>query len=510
MNLKLKEKITESLSAVLPITAIVLIISIVLFPVDLGAVVIFFVGAVMLIIGMGFFQLGAEIAMTPLGEGIGVQMSKTHKVLVILFIGFLMGLIITVSEPDLQVLAQQVPAIPNMVLILTVSVGVGIFLALAIARIIFQVNLSTILTVLYIIIIGLSYLVQKDFIAVAFDSGGVTTGPMTVPFIMAMGVGLTSVRGDKNAANDSFGLVALSSIGPVMAVLFLGKFYTSTETSYSVASVASVRTTQDVAKIFLSGLPVYAREVLVSLAPIALVFFIFQLISRRYHRYQVKRISVGFLYTYLGLSLFLCGANIGFAPVGSLLGQKIVQLSTWLLMPIGMIIGYYIVKAEPAIQILNHQVEGVTNGAVSARSMNRCLSVGVSASVGLSMLRVVTGMPLHWIMIPGYILALVLSRLVPKMFVGISFDSGGVASGPMTTTFLLPLSIGACEAVGGNLMTDAFGVVSLVALTPLIAVQIMGVCYKLKLSRLEKAGFNEVEVPDDDIFEFEEEYKDDE
>lgn len=511
MNLKLKEKITESLSAVLPITAIVLVISIVLFPVDLGAIVIFFVGAVMLIVGMGFFQLGAEMSMTPLGEGIGVQMSKTHKIFIILLIGFLMGLIITISEPDLQVLAQQVPAIPNMVLIMTVSVGVGIFLALAIARIVFQINLSTILIVLYIIIIGMSYLIPKDFIAVAFDSGGVTTGPMTVPFIMAMGVGLTSVRGDKNAANDSFGLVALSSIGPVIAVLFLGKFYTSTETAYTVASVASVKTTHDVVRVFLTGLPSYAKEVFFSLTPIALVFFLFQLISHRYHRYQIKRIGVGFLYTYLGLALFLCGANIGFAPVGSLLGQKIALLNIWLLMPIGMIIGYYIVKAEPVIQILNHQVEGVTNGAVSARSMNRCLSVGVAASVGLSMLRVVTGMSLHWIIIPGYILALILSRLVPKMFVGISFDSGGVASGPMTTTFLLPLSIGACEAIGGNLMTDAFGVVSLVALTPLIAVQIMGLQYRYKLSKAEKAIFTEVDVLDeiDDIYEFEEEYGND-
>jgi len=511
MNLKLKEKITESLSAVLPITAIVLVISIVLFPVDLGAIVIFFVGAIMLIIGMGFFQLGAEMAMTPLGEGIGVQMSKTHKVFAILLIGFLMGLIITMSEPDLQVLAQQVPAIPNMTLILTVSVGVGIFLALAIARIIFQVNLSTILIALYIIIIGMSFLVPKDFIGVAFDSGGVTTGPMTVPFIMAMGVGLTSVRGDKNAANDSFGLVALSSIGPVMAVLFLGKFYTSTETAYTVANVASVKTTHDVVRVFLTALPSYAKEVLFSLMPIAVVFFLFQAICHRYHRYQLKRISVGFLYTYFCPSKEPTGANIGFAPVGSLLGQKIALLNIWLLMPIGMIIGYYIVKAEPAIRILNHQVEGVTNGAVSARSMNRCLSVGVSVSIGLSMLRLVAGIPLHRIVVPGYIFALVLSRLVPKMFVGISFDSGGVASGPMTTTFLLPLSIGACEAMGGNLMMDAFGVVSLVALTPLIAVQIMGLQYQHKLNKKEKTVFTEVERSDeiDDIYEFEEEYGDD-
>lgn len=388
-----------------------------------------------------------------------MQISKSRQLVVIAAIGFSMGLIITVSEPDLQVLAQQVPSIPNMTLILTVAVGVGIFLAVAIIRIIFQIPLSTILIVLYIGLIGMSCFVPKEFMAVAFDSGGVTTGPMTVPFIMAMGVGLASVRGDKNASSDSFGLVALSSIGPVLAVMLLGCF--------------------------------------------------FQLFSRRYQKRQVKRILIGFAYTYIGLVLFLCGVNVGFAPVGSFLGKEIGAASwRWLLVPIGMLIGYYIVKAEPAIQVLNHQVEGVTNGAVSAKSMNRCLSVGVSVSVGLAMMRVLTGLPIYWIVIPGYVIALVMSRLVPKMFVGIAFDSGGVASGPMTTTFLIPLSIGACETVGGNLVTDAFGVVALVALTPLIAVQIMGIQYQLVVKQSGGASAGTVQerpvFAEDDIYDFEE------
>lgn len=507
MNQKLKEKIVESLSAVLPITGIVLIISVLLVPVDLGAMVMFLVGAVMLVIGMGFFQLGAEISMTPLGEGIGVQISKTRNIILVILIGFFMGAIITLSEPDLQVLAQQVPAIPNLVLVLTVAVGVGFFLAVAILRILFQIKLSTILMVLYALILILSFFVPKDFVAVAYDSGGVTTGPMTVPFIMAMGVGLASVRSDKNAANDSFGLVALSSVGPILAVLILGGFYKSAEAVYEMAEVPSVKTTRDVIWTFWKSLPPYIREVLVSLIPIVGVFLLFQLVSRRFRSRQLKRISIGLIYTYLGLVFFLCGVNVGFAPVGVLLGQEIAQLKqSWLLVPIGMLIGYYIVKAEPAIQVLNHQVEDVTDGAISAKLMNRCLSIGVSVSVGLAMLRVLTGLPIQWIVIPGYILALVLSCMVPKLFVGIAFDSGGVASGPMTSTFLLPLSIGACEAVGGNLMTDAFGVVALVALTPLIAVQIMGIQYQYKL---KKAGEAEIVGPvpvaaADDIFDFEE------
>lgn len=512
MNQKLKEKILESLSAVLPITGIVLLLSILLVPVDIGAMVMFIAGAVMLVIGMGFFQLGAEMAMTPLGEGIGVQISKTRNIFLVFFIGFFTGLIITVSEPDLQVLAQQVPSIDNLTLILTVAVGVGMFLALAILRILFQINLSTILIILYVILIGLSFLVPKDFLAVAFDSGGVTTGPMTVPFIMAMGVGLASVRGDKNASSDSFGLVALSSVGPVLAVLILGLFFRPTQASYTASAIADVATTRDVIWEFLISMPPYVREVMISLLPVVGVFVLFQSVSHRYKRRQVTRVMVGFLYTYIGLVLFLCGVNAGFAPVGSSIGNDIASAAwKWLLVPIGMLIGYYIVKAEPAIQVLNHQVESVTNGAVSAKSMNRCLSIGVSVSVGLAMLRVLTGLPIYWIVIPGYAIALILSRLVPKMFVGIAFDSGGVASGPMTTTFLLPLSIGACDAVGGNLMANAFGVVALVALTPLIAVQIMGMLYQYRLKAAGRAAVGEAGVLDamDEIIEFEEGYQND-
>lgn len=481
MNVKLKEKISESLAAVLPITGIVLMLSIFLIPMELGSVVMFLTGAFMLIIGMGFFQLGAEMAMTPIGEGVGVQISKMQKLLTVLLTGFLMGVIITVSEPDLQVLAGQVPSVPNAVLIFTVAVGVGLFLALAIVRIRYKISLSMLLIICYLALILVSMFVPKEFLAVAFDSGGVTTGPMTVPFIMAMGVGLASVRSDKNAANDSFGLVALSSVGPILAVLILGCFFKPTEAAYSLTDVATVVTTQDVARVFAQGLPLYAKEVLLSLVPILWVFLIFQWFTKRYHGLQVKRIIIGFGYTYVGLVLFLCGANIGFAPVGAYLGKELAGVPfRWILVPIGALIGYYIVKAEPAIQVLNHQVEAVTNGAISVKMMNRCMQISVAASVGLAMLRVLTGISIQWFVIPGYLIALVLSRFVPDIFIGIAFDSGGVASGPMTSTFLLPLSIGVCEALGGNLMTDAFGVVALVALTPLIAIQLMGLVYKLK------------------------------
>ena len=511
MNPKLIEKLKESLAAVVPITLIVMGISVLLVPLELGTVVMFFVGALMLIVGMGFFQLGAEISMTPMGKGIGSELAGSRRLPVILGVGFLMGAIITMAEPDLQVLANQVPAIPNRVLVLTVAVGVGVFLALAILRILLKIRLSVLLMCLYLGLIVLSFFVPADFLAVAFDSGGVTTGPITVPFIMAMGVGLASVRGDKSAGDDSFGLVALSSVGPVLAVLVLGCFYDPGQASYSLSDVAEVATTRDVARVFALEVPGYAAEVLTSFLPIAGVFVVFQLISRRYRARQIRQILVGFLYTYVGLVLFLCGVNVGFSPVGAALGQALAASAwRWLLFPLGMLIGYFIVKAEPAVYVLNKQVEEVTDGAISAQAMGMALSAGVSISVGLAMVRVLTGISILWFLIPGYAVAIGISFVVPKLFTAIAFDAGGVASGPMTATFLLPLAQGACVAVGGNIVTDAFGVVAMVAMTPLITVQLMGLAAQLKTGRRRAARAAEpalagvaayADWPDDDIIE---------
>lgn len=478
VNEKLKEKIKESLSSVLPITVIVLLLSVSLVPMEIGTLALFLMGAVLLIVGMGLFQLGAEMAMTPLGQGVGGRLMKSKRVILIVLVSFLMGVIITIAEPDLQVLANQVASIPNQVLIWTVAVGVGLFLVVAVLRILFHISLSKMLLVFYILLFLLSFFSPDAFTAVAFDSGGVTTGPMTVPFIMALGVGLSAARSDRDGASDSFGLVALCSVGPILMVLLLGIFYNPTDAAYTATEIPRIDTSYDVIMQFVSFLPQYGKEVLISMLPVAGVFVIFQLFTRSYHKRQVLKIAVGFVYTILGLILFLTGVNVGFAPVGSLLGSGLGESAfKWLLIPIGIVIGYYIVKAEPAVQILNEQVEELTGGTISRRMMNTALSAGVACAVALAMVRVLTGINIYWIIIPGYAIALVLSRLVPSVFVGIAFDSGGVASGPMTSTFLLPLAMGACAAVGGNVVTDAFGVVALVAMAPLIAIQIMGLIY---------------------------------
>ena len=471
----------------LPILLIVGLLCLSVSPVSPDLLLSFFLGSILIIVGMGIFTLGAETSMTPIGNRIGTSLTKSRNLPLILLVSLVLGFSITIAEPDLQVLAETVPHINNTVLLVTVGLGVGFFLAVCMLRIIRGIRLRWLLLLFYGVVFVLAALADSDFLSVAFDSGGVTTGPMTVPFILALGVGVSNIRSDRKAEADSFGLVALCSIGPILAVLLLGCFFNPQNAAYTPTVVPEVATTKDVALTFAGGLPHYMTEVAMSILPIVAVFFIFQMMTHRYQKRQRRRVMVGFAYTYAGLVLFLCGVNVGFGPVGTVLGRSLAQPGyKWLLVPIGMLIGFFIVKAEPAIQVLNRQIQSVTSGAISARAMNRCLSIGVSVSVGLAMLRVVTGIPVAYILLPGYVLALGLSFVVPPIFVGIAFDSGGVASGPMTTTFLLPLSIGACETLGGNVMTDAFGVVALVALTPLIAVQLMGVAYRIKMSRVEK------------------------
>jgi hypothetical protein len=478
MNKVLKEKIMEAFSSVLPITAIVLIASVVLAPMPSGTVLMFLAGAALLIIGMGFFTLGADMAMMPMGEGIGIQLTKSSKLALMLLVSFVMGTIITIAEPDLQVLARQVPSIPPMDLILIVALGVGLFLAFAILRILLKIRLSVLLVIFYAVTFTVACFAPSTFIPVAFDSGGVTTGPITVPFILAMGIGVASIRSDKNSQEDSFGLVSLCSVGPILAVLLLGIFYKPGSAEVESAVVHEAATSRDVVKFFALELPHYLEDVLKALAAIVVFFVVFQLISRRYKKYQIARIAVGFLYTLIGLVVFLTGVNVGFIPVGHLLGTQLAASSfKWVLIPFGMLVGYFIVAAEPAVHVLNKQVEEISSGAITQKMMTRGLSIGMAAALGITMTRILLGIPIMWILIPGYTFALVLTFFVPRIFTGIAFDSGGVCSGPMTSTFLLPLAMGTCEGAGRDLMIDAFGIVAIVAMTPLIVIQIMGLLY---------------------------------
>ena len=489
LNKQLTEKIQESMASVLPITAIVFLLSISIAPLDPGTLVLFLFGAILLVGGMGLFTLGVDMSMIPMGEGVGVVLSKHRLLILPVFAYFLLGVLTTMAEPDLQVLAKQVSAIPGTVLILTVAVGVGLFLAAATLRIRWGFPLRRLLLFFYGLVFLLAFLAPENFIPVSFDSGGVTTGPITVPFIMSLGLGIASTRSDKNSASDSFGLISLCSIGPILCVLLLGIIYRPEPASASINTVPTISTTAQAAQYFFHSFPEYLEEVAMALFPIAGLFLVFQTTTRRFKRGMLLRIGLGLLYTYAGLVLFLCGVNVGFMPAGQLIGATIAGgAEKWLLIPIGMLIGYYIVKAEPAVAVLTKQVEEVSNGSISHRAMGLALSIGVCVSVGLAMVRVLTGLNIFWLLIPGYAVSLGLTFLVPSIFTGIAFDSGGVASGPMTATFLLPFAQGACHALGGNMMIDAFGIVAMVAMTPLATIQIMGlssvVRHKLARRRL--------------------------
>ena len=504
-----RKPMRESLTSVLPITAIVLLLCFTVTPVSNNAMMAFLIGSLLLIVGMGLFSLGSEMSMIPLGEAVGKEITRSKKVWVIVGISFLIGVIITVAEPDLQVLAGQVPAIENNVIIWSVALGVGVFLVIALLRILLGIPLSYLLIGFYAVVFTLAMFVSPDFWAIAFDSGGVTTGPITVPFIMALGVGVAAIRSDRHAADDSFGLVALCSVGPILAVLLLGILFRASDSAYVPPILPDVSDSVELWQLFHVSLPTYFKEIATSLLPIVLMFGVFQLVALKLDRRTLGRIGVGLAYTYIGLVFFLTGANVGFMPAGNYLGQVLAgQTFRWLLVPIGMLIGYFIVKAEPAVYVLNKQVEEVTDGAISAGTMGAALSAGVSLSVGLAMVRVLTGISILWFLIPGYAFAIGIAFVVPKLYTAIAFDAGGVASGPMTATFLLPLAQGACAAVGGNIVTDAFGVVAMVAMTPLITVQLMGLMAQLKQRRARSAqpvhttpALAFADLPDDAIIE---------
>ena len=492
-------KFKEAVSSVLPIAMIVLALAFTIAPLNGPTVLLFVLSAAVLIFGMTLFTLGSEIAMTPMGEMVGARLSERRSLSFLVVAGFLMGAVITIAEPDLTVLAAQVPAFPNSVLIFSVAAGVGLFLVLGLLRIVLRKRLNQMLLVLYAIVFLLAIFADNDFLPVAFDSGGVTTGPITVPFILALGVGVAAVRGGQSAEEDSFGLVALCSIGPILAVLVLAMFFDPASSQYAAETPALLAAWEDVLPALLSAFPHYLREVSLALLPILLVFAIFQIFWLKLPARRLLRMVSGIVYTLAGLCLFLAAVNVGFLPVGYALGGRLAALSAnWVIVPLAMLMGFFIVRAEPAVHVLNEQVSEITDGVIGKRTMLYTLSLGVAASLGLAMTRLLTGLSIWYFVLPGYALALGMSFFVPRVFTAIAFDSGGVASGPMTATFLLPFALGAVEALGGNPMADAFGLVAMVAMTPLIAIQALALIYAIRTRGKVRASVAEpmVEIID--------------
>ena len=475
---ELWSKIKEALVSALPVTLIVYILALTpLFDVSAVELITFSIGAVLLILGIGLFNLGADLAMTPMGTHVGAGLSRQKKLWLLLAVCFVLGMLITVAEPDLQVLANQVSAVMNgTVLVYAVGIGVGAFLIVAILRIVFRRRLGSILMLFYMLMFALALMLvvsgNDKLLPMSFDSGGVTTGPITVPFIMALGVGISSVLGDKKSKENSFGLVSLCSVGPILAVLVLGIF----SKNEMVYPVPNYDVSNDILGAFLHTASHTAKEVAIALGLIVAFFLICQIIFLRLPKRKLLRIAIGVLFTYAGLVIFLTGVNVGFMPIGYKLGTALANQPSSVLIGFGLVIGVLVVLAEPAIHVLNGQVEEVTGGLVSKKSMMIGLCIGVGAAIGLSMVRIVFDFSLVYYVVPGYFISLALSLFVPPVYTAIAFDSGGVASGPMTSGFILPFATGACVAIQGaeSVLADAFGVVALVAMAPLITIQLLG------------------------------------
>jgi len=471
-------KLREALISVLPVTLIVVLLNLTpLVSFSNTETVVFLISALFLVLGIGLFNLGADLAMTPMGVQVGTGLSKSRSIAILLGVSFAFGLLITVAEPDLSVLASQIKDVVKPVyLILFVGVGVGLFLVLAILRIVTKTGLAQMLLLFYMLLFALTSLAlvngKADFLPLAFDSGGVTTGPITVPFLMALGTGIATTLGGKNAGENSFGLVALCSVGPILAVLALGIF-SNGSVLYQLPDYA---VESQLGSALLHTVLAVIEEVALALGLVVAFFVLLQVVCLRLPRRQLARIGVGIAYTFVGLVFFLSAVSVGFMPIGFKLGQELADSHPALLIGFGFLLGLVVVLAEPAIHVLNRQVEEITNGTVSKRSMTVALSVGVGVSIGLSLLRICFDFSILYYLIPGYFISLALSFFVPRLYTAIAFDSGGVASGPLTSGFILPLAIGVCVALQGEtaVLRDAFGIVAMVAMTPLITIQVMG------------------------------------
>lgn len=471
-------KIREALVSALPITLIVYLVALLPgFSFNRYEIISFTIGAVMLVLGIGLFNMGADIAMTPMGAHVGEGLSRQKKLGLLLGVCFVLGMLITIAEPDLQVLANQVSSVMNgKLLVYVVGFGVGAFLVFAILRIVFKVRLSTLLMLFYMLLFALALMLavneNLDLLPMAFDSGGVTTGPITVPFIMALGIGISSVLGDRRSQENSFGMVALCSIGPILAVLLLGVFasndldYTVTYGSYG----------EDILGAYLTNLGHTAKEVALALGLIVFFFLLCQIIFLKLSKRKLLRIGTGVVFTYLGLVIFLTGVNVGYMPMGYKMGLQMSEMHPAPLVGLALIIGILVVLAEPAIHVLNTQVEEVTGGYVKKKSMMIGLCIGVGAAIALSVVRIIFDFSLTYYIIPGYFISLALSLFVPPVYTAIAFDSGGVASGPMTSGFILPFAVGVCVSLQGEsaVLRDGFGVVAMVAMAPLITIQLLG------------------------------------
>lgn len=489
-------KFKEVLYSVLPITTIVILLNFTISPLETNVFISFLIGALLIILGLTVLLSGIDIGITPFGNLIGSALTKYNKLWIVIISGLILGFFISIAEPDLHVLAGQVDivtkgAIPKLTMVAVVSVGIAAMMTLGIVRILYNIKITIMLLIVYLFIFVISLFTTSDFLAIAFDASGATTGAMTTPFILAVSIGISALKKDsKSSEDDSFGLVGITSSGAIIAVILMSLFFRNGGMSGGEA-VAKIAESDSIFLSFLDMLPTISGEVALALLPLIVIFVIFQIISFKLKTKSFFKIVKGFLYTFLGMVLFLVGVNAGFMNVASTVGHDLASMDNKAyVIIVGFVLGLVTILAEPAVYVLNEQVENVTSGSVKRKVILIALSAGVGVAVALSVLRVlVPGIKLWHYLLPGYILALILSFFTPDLFVGIAFDSGGVASGPMTATFILAFIQGAAQSIeSANVLIDGFGMIAMVALAPLITLQILGLIYKAKTA---KEGVND-------------------
>ncbi len=487
VNILLK-KLKESFLSVLPISLIVVILSIVFCPLDANTYITFCISAILLIIGMSLFTMGTDMSMSQMGESIGKSLYKSKKLSLMIICTAFIGFIITFAEPDLAVLARQISNMgilqEEYLFIAVVSIGVGIFLIFAILKAIFNLKLSIILAIGYSLLFIFCFFVPDYMVPIAFDSGSVTTGPISVPFLISFGLGIASM-GSSGKSNDdnALGYIALSSLGPIIAVMTLGLFLPK-----DIVIITSQQTTDTLTGLQLLGTSFvdYLKEVALTILPIIIIFLIFQFTMLKLSKTTLKRIIIGLIYTYVGVVLFLTGVNAGYLPIASILGNALASSSiSWILIPLSVLLGYFIIAAEPAVQVLKKQIEEVTNGGIRQKTILVCVSIGVALSVLLAMLKTLYNIPLIAILLPVYGICIGLSFFNSSLFVSIAFDAGGTATGAMAVSFILPFLAGVAAVVGAD---SGFGTIALIAAMPILTLQILGAMFKVASKRGTKAS----------------------
>ncbi len=490
MNILL-EKLKEVTLSVLPITLLVIILNFTLVPLDKATLVRFTVGAAVLVVGLGIFLFGAQIGIVPIGRLMGETIARTNKMHVVAILGFVLGFLITAAEPDVQILSQQVDlatggVVSSGLFLVVVSVGVGIMVAVGLARILYSKPLNVVFTVAYLVILLAGLKASEEFLAFSVDASGATTGAMTTPFILALSYGVSQLKGGKTQEEDSFGMVGQASAGPIFAIMIMSIIKGLTHLQVNEAGLANGA---DRTISYVEAFPRFAKESCITLLPLLILFLIFNRTKFNLSRKASSNILKGLLYAFLGLTLFMVGVNAGFMEVGRIMGEGIAKTHLWMLPVIGFLLGMVVVLAEPAVYVLTEQVEEVTAGHIKRKVLLVALSAGIALAVCGSMLRImIPALKLWHFLLPGFALGAILSYRVPPIFVGIAYDAGGVASGPMTATFILAFAQGAAGAIPtANILVDGFGVIAMVAMAPLVAIQTLGLIFKVKTEGGESA-----------------------